>query len=73
MRFFMSSVFAIAAFATSVLAGENPIIHPDSTHPMTAGEPYDITWTPTNNNLIKLTLRKGPSGNLKDILIIVGK
>ncbi|KAI5838452.1 Ser-Thr-rich glycosyl-phosphatidyl-inositol-anchored membrane family-domain-containing protein [Morchella snyderi] len=72
MRFFMSSVFAIAAFATSVLAGENPIIHPDSNTPMTAGEPYDITWTPTNNNLIKLTLRKGPSGNLKDILIIVG-
>lgn len=73
MRFFMSSVFAIAAFATSVLAGENPIIFPDSNHPMTAGEPYAITWTPTNNNLIKLTLRKGPSGNLKDILIIVGE
>lgn len=72
MRFFTSSLLAIAALAGSVFAAENPISKPDGSVPLVAGETVTITWNPTTSGPITLKLRKGPSGDLKDVATVVG-
>jgi len=73
MRFFTSSLLAIAALASAVLALENPISKPDKSTPLAAGGSVEITWTPTTSGTITLKLRQGPSNNLNDLLTVVGK
>ncbi|RPA89218.1 hypothetical protein L873DRAFT_703722 [Choiromyces venosus 120613-1] len=72
MRFFTSSLLAIAALASAVFAAENPISKPDGSVPLVAGEPVTVTWTPTTAGPITLKLRQGPSNDLKDLLVVVG-
>lgn len=73
MRFFTSSLLAIAALASAVFAAENPISKPDGSVPLVAGDSVVITWTPTTSGPITLKLRQGPSGDLKDVMTVVGK
>ncbi|TGZ76274.1 hypothetical protein EX30DRAFT_345013 [Ascodesmis nigricans] len=61
----------LAVLATSILAAENPIILPDSTSSLHAGEPFTITWTPTTSGPVKLYLRQGDPGNLKTLSTLV--
>ena len=73
MRFFTSSLLAIAALAGAVLAQQNPISKPDKSTSLVAGGSVDITWTPTTPGPITLKLRQGPSDNLQDLLTVVGE
>ena len=70
MRFFTSAVAVCAAFASTVFAAENPISKPDGSDSIVAGQPCLIKWNPTTSGSVKLTLRQGPSGNLKDLDVI---
>jgi hypothetical protein len=67
---FSTVLCTVGAFAAAVLAGENPIYHPDGTDMITAGSPYNITWNPTTSGKITLTLRQGESTNLDTIGVI---
>lgn len=73
MRFFTSSVLAIATLVASVMAAENPIIKPDGTSTIVAGEPFLITWTPTTPERVTLYLKQGDPNNLSDLGVIAGK
>jgi hypothetical protein len=70
---FSTVLCTVGAFAAAVLAGENPIYHPDGTDMITAGSPYNITWNPTTSGKITLTLRQGESTNLDTIGVIASK
>lgn len=70
MQFLSGSLLAIAAFASAVLAQENPIIKPDGSAPIVAGSPTTVTWVPTTAGTITLTLRQGESTYLKDVAVI---
>ncbi|CUS12643.1 unnamed protein product [Tuber aestivum] len=71
MRFFTSSLLAIATLAGSVFAAGNPISKPDGSAPLVAGESVTITWTPTTPGPITLIFRQGPPTDLKDVSVIV--
>lgn len=77
MRFFTAAAaVCVAAFASTVLAAQstqNPISKPDGSESILAGQPCLIKWTPTTKGSIKLTLRQGTSGDLKDLDVIVCK
>jgi len=70
MRFFTSAVAVCAAFASTVFAAENPISKPDGSDSIAAGQSCLIKWNPTTSGSVTLTLRQGPSGNLKDLDVI---
>jgi len=70
MRFSTAAIAVCAAFASAVFAAENPISKPDGSESIPAGGSYLIKWTPTTNGTIKLTLRQGPSDDLKDLDVI---
>ncbi|KAI5791920.1 Ser-Thr-rich glycosyl-phosphatidyl-inositol-anchored membrane family-domain-containing protein [Geopyxis carbonaria] len=70
MRFFTSTFAGLVALASAVLAAENPISKPDGSAPIAAGKPQTITWNPTTEGTITLTLRKGSSNDLKDVTVI---
>jgi hypothetical protein len=67
---FSTVLCTVGAFAAAVLAGENPIYKPDGSDMVTAGQPYNITWKPTTDGTITLTLRQGESTNLDTIGVI---
>lgn len=48
----------------------NPIYTPDTKTPVTLGEAYKITWTPTTPGPIALVLCKGPSTNCEPMLTV---
>jgi len=64
MRFFSLAFAALATVASYVTAQENPIIFPGTGDSLSAGKPYSITWKPTTQGSVTLTLRYGPSRNL---------
>ncbi|KAH8700383.1 Ser-Thr-rich glycosyl-phosphatidyl-inositol-anchored membrane family-domain-containing protein [Talaromyces proteolyticus] len=51
----------------------NPFSAPDTTHPATLGESYEITWQPTTPGPVALVLCQGPSTNCVPTLTIASQ
>lgn len=86
MRFFAAAAGFIAAAsaytfptpfenpaATGAAPSGNPITLPSTTHPVTLGQSFDITWTPTSQGPVALILCKGPSTDCEPTLTIAEK
>jgi len=72
MRFFTAALVALSALVTFALADPNPIIYPTAGTVIKPQESVTITWTVSpGTGPISLVLREGPSGNLKDVVVIV--
>lgn len=86
MRFFAAAagVIAVASAytfptpfgnpaATGAAPSGNPVVLPDTTHPVTLGQSFDITWDPTSAGPVALILCKGQSNDCEPTLTIAEK
>lgn len=85
MRFFAVAAGLVAAVSAYTLPvpfsptadgaapSGNPVYLPDTTHPVTLGKAFDITWTATSPGPIALVLCEGPSTNCVPTLTIADK
>ena len=68
-----STLFAIAAFSTIILAqtsaGPNPFKVPQG-FSLTAGKPTTLQWDPTTGGTVTIRLREGANSNLTPGTII---
>jgi len=68
MRFFQSALLAVSALASVALAQSSTLSFTKVPTSVTVGQSYTIEWkTSDTTSPITITLRKGPSGNLKTI------
>lgn len=86
MRFFAAAAGIIAAAsaytfptpfenpaATGAAPSGNPLTLPSTSHPVTLGKSFDITWNPTSAGPVALILCKGPSTDCEPTLTIAEK
>jgi hypothetical protein len=73
MRSFTATLCGIAAFAAAVLAAGNPITLPNGSETLQVGKLTTITWTPTSGDTVTLSLSRGSSDNLEDVIVLACK
>ncbi|EMC93602.1 hypothetical protein BAUCODRAFT_37282 [Baudoinia panamericana UAMH 10762] len=64
MKFVHSLLLALSSAASLVSAQSNPFKVPPGNYVATAGQPLNLTWTPTTQGTVTLVLRSGSSANL---------